>query len=305
MPLRIFWLIILLISGIPALQACDVCGCVSSNAAGLSILPQFRQNYLAFNFSRQLFRTRHPASILDPTRPVYSREDFLTGELSGRYFLSSRWQLMGFVPYRLNRQTGLESDVNLSGPGDSRLMGLYMLIDQDEEDKPWRINWMAGLGAVLPTGRYTGGLQGERLHVNLQLGNGAWGGIAGTSLTLRKGNWGVQVNAFSFHFLENPEAFQPGSRATAQINVFRMFKGKGFSVLPRAGFFLEKVGKDRLEGVSVELSGGEQLALSSGFDLFFNRYALSLETRIPLSQHFATGRVDQQSAFSLGFIYSF
>jgi hypothetical protein len=95
------------------------------------------------------------------------------------------------------------------------------------------------------------------------------------------------------------------------VNVFCVVKGKGFSLLPRMGAFLEKAERDRQREASqqenprVALSGGEQFALNGGLDVFFNRYALSLEARLPLTQSYATGRVEQQSTISMSLLYSF
>ncbi len=291
---------------LPLAKACDVCGCVASNAGNFSILPQFRENWTGISFARQVFKTRHPSSLIKPEEAVFSLETFVQLELSTRFFLSERWQVIAFVPYRHNQQTGLEAaPVRLQGIGDIRLLSYYMVIDQKESDNAFKINWMLGGGISLPTGSYTEEPGSVKPHIYLQPGTGAWSALVTSILTLRYQSWGTQVSASTAANTSNPEGFKPGNRFDARVAAFRLFPLKGLTIAPRLALFMEYAGTDRQGTESIELSGGEQWAINPGLDMYFNRLILTFDYRNPITQRYGNGRVTQQSSATMSILYTF
>lgn len=301
----ILGLMVAFFTGLPAAHSCDVCGSVGSSSNGINILPQFRSNWAGVLFGSQCFRTRHPASILNPEKPLFSEETFLEVNLSGRLFLSDRWQVLFSLPYRYNSQSGLGEDLHLDGIGDAQVTSFYSVLDKRGSPAGLQFNWMIGGGLLIPTGSYRQLTGTERRHIYLETGTGSWGGSFSSIFTLRRKAWGMQASTSVQFFQLNPENFQPGTQGAWQVSFLRVIQGKGFSVIPRVAMRIEKTGQDKQEKEKIDLSGGTRWGIRSGLDLFLGRIIFSVDYSKPFDQHVASGRVEQLASTSARILYTF
>src|SRR5215813_12420697 len=117
-----FFLAGMLFLAIQNINACDVCGC-SSGAYFIGPFPIFHKHFLG---TRYTFRTFKSAIAGDPSQ--FSNDFYQTVELWGGWNIGKRWQVLGFVPYNMNRQKSDDGLSKSSGLGDISIIINYNLL---------------------------------------------------------------------------------------------------------------------------------------------------------------------------------
>jgi len=146
-----------------SIWSCDICGGVSGNAyIGLLASTQFHMIGMKSNFNSY-------RSYLEGI--VHSRERLFQQELTGRWQLAPRIQLIGSIPYQIGMQKrDLGTDI-ISGLGDPRLVVNYILLHQKDDDMSTRNFLSLGGGIKSPLGKKAPETSMIR---NLYPGTGAW-----------------------------------------------------------------------------------------------------------------------------------
>lgn len=277
---RIIFILLLVGLNVTNSYSCDVCGC-SSGASYMGILPQFNKNIIGLRYRYRVFE--HNNSAASSTSTGMALEDrFNTIELWTRLYLGKRWMLFGFLPYSFYKRIETDATENIQSIGDMSFQLNYLLLNTgDSTDKKLRQTLILGAGVKLPTGKYQ---QRDRFKnmfpLPFQIGSGAYTLRANIIYTLRlKGfGWNNDV-AFNYNF-ENELEYQLGNQLTWASTLFYWKKWMNISLLPNAGIFFEKLGKDSQYGFENQATGGQALFFTLGNDLYYKNIILGATAQV-------------------------
>ncbi|MBK9734840.1 MAG: hypothetical protein IPO92_07690 [Saprospiraceae bacterium] len=300
-----FCLLILMSIFTQKVYACDVCGCaVSGHQFG--ILPQFQKHFVGIRYNYRSFQSVHPPLFSTDTEKV-SREYFHTTDIWGRYILSDRVQLFGFVP--LHHITKEEDNTTLTqkGLGDITIMGMYAIINQRTSDNGrWIHHLQAGGGIKLPTGAhdyYTG--ENEWIP-GIQKGTGTIDFMLNTNYLLRYDEIGLSAEVgWRVNGHNTMQDFRYGQRLTTGIRSFYILHAGKNSFMPSLGCVLEQSGKDDHEGTTVDLSGGSAFFGHVGLDFFSNGFTAGFSIQPSVIQNVANGNLTSGTRFNAQFAVLF
>jgi hypothetical protein len=260
-------------------MACEVCGCSSGNYF-ISPFPQFRNYFLG---TRYTFRSFSTTLASDPA--AYSKDFYQTVEVWGGVNLGTKWQILGFFPYGINRQISDDGLQKTSGLGDITFIGNFNLI-RTKNDAGLNHRLWIGAGMKLPTGKYAVDLGAVNASANNQPGTGSTDFIANTMYSLQVNRWSVNASA-NYKINRSAEGFQFGNRLAISVFGYRSFP-KGFATLnPSAGLLYERLGHNKLNDAKVEDTGGYGLLAAGGLDTNFKRVTIGFNVQLPLSQNYA------------------
>ena len=266
--------------------ACDICGCSSGNYF-IGPFPQFRKHFFG---TRYTFRSFTSQVAGDPTQ--YSKDFYQTAELWGGLNIGSKWQLIGFVPYNINRQHSDDGIKNSNGLGDITLLGNYKLLDNRSNDKKGnRISqqlWIGG-GAKIPTGKFKADPTDIIPDANNQPGTGSVDFLLNTMYTVHVNDWGVNSN-LNYKINGSAENFQFGNRFSTSAFVFRSISAANTTFNPNMGLLYENIGTNELAKVKVEDTGGYALHAAAGLETNFSNMAVGFNAQIPVSQNLSNGQ---------------
>ncbi len=298
-------LVLLLLTGYTAAQACTVCGCSASNQY-LGILPQFQKHFIGLQYQYRTFETTHPPTgegIIETSKEYYS-----TLQVWGRYNPTERIQLFAFIPYISNLRTENGQTDRISGLGDITLLANYQLLRGNISPK-LQHNLQLGGGVKLPTGAYdkegTRTLEGLP---NMQPGTNSWDFIANANYTLRSSKAGVNADVSYTITTPNQVHYKFGNRLSAGVLGFYWYETPKIILLPQAGLRFDLAGSDwehYRNGWKNDMSGGEQFYLSMGLQTYYGRLGAQLMYHHPLHQHYASGLVNTRFKTEAGILYLF
>jgi len=276
------FLVCLLFLAFQRALACEVCGCSSGNYF-ISPFPQFKNYFLG---TRYAFRSFSTTLASDPGQ--YSKDFYQTVEVWGGVNLGTKWQILGFFPYSINRQHSDDGLQKTSGPGDITFIGNYNLIRTKNNAGLNHRLWI-GAGVKLATGKYAVDPDAVNASANNQPGTGSTDFIANTMYSLLINRWSVNASA-NYKVNGSAEGFRFGNRLAISAFGYRAIP-KGFATLnPSAGLLFEKLGQNKLDGVSVEDTGGYALLAAAGLDTNFKRVTVGFNVQLPLSQNYSAGQ---------------
>lgn len=156
-------LFVFLLLTIGKTQACDICGCVNSNAS-IGAMASNRYNWLGMQSA-----FRNYQSFAGGIR--HSKEVYWRNELMLRWNILDRVQLLGWIPYQKAWQLRDLGQTSLNGWGDVQGMLNVVLLDNRSEDLSSRQFIAVGWLIKAPTGKSTDFTDAYR---NLYPGTGSW-----------------------------------------------------------------------------------------------------------------------------------
>lgn len=304
----------LLLSAVPTLDACDICGC-SSQGTNLGLLPGVSSHFIGVRYHYRTFNSEHPP-ILSDGQDVWSSDHFSTIELWGRWSVLPRLEVFGFLPvnsYAMQEHHGA-SVVHRNaktGLGDASLMLNAVLLRTADNNPTAALQqqWMLGGGVKAPTGAY-GEVDNERGLVlpNMQMGTGSWDFSLVTNYRLLWQQWGVNVNASYRYNTPNALRYQFGAVALAAMDFMHVFEAveSGWRLIPQWGIRWEHHARDysnKSRGDRNAFSGGQFVHASVGADLYWNSWGLNLKVELPVYQDFAQGFIDNQCRLTAGVLF--
>lgn len=287
-------------------RACDVCGC-SASSQYLGVLPKPSVSFIGVQYLHNSFSSDHPS--LFEGRPNERSSDFYnTAQLWGRYAVARRVQLFAFVPYRYNLQRADTGSTAVSGIGDVSVLANAVLLD-DGDGARWQQQLQAGGGLKLPSGRYTGVSERDKLGLpNMQPGSGSWDFLLNANYTLRHRNGGLNVDASYTLTTANADRYKYGNRLNAGLLVFRSFTKGNLSLMPQLGYRYEYSLHDYdnydRRWLNAQ-SGGYMTFATVGLQGYRNRTGLRLTFMLPVSQHYARGYVTAMNRIDAGIFLLF
>ncbi|MEN9345440.1 MAG: hypothetical protein RLZZ60_909 [Bacteroidota bacterium] len=292
---RILFICVYIAMAIDTSRACNVCACSSlSNAIG--VLPQYQTHFVGIRTTYRRFDAEHPISILNPTKNT-SQSIFTNAELIGRWYPSSKIQVLGFLPMNHYVQTTGASTTIKKGMGDMSIQVNY-LFKTVKDSTQWKTFSMFGIGAKLATGQF----QSDE-PAGLQLGTGSndfWMSSVQTlkyqkTLLMSEASYRLNgTNAFQYHF---------GNKLNVSERLYYSLKNRCNMYLPFIAYQFESAKLDQAYKVNQTYTGGYSHLLGLGIDVYKNFYQIGINLMHPIKQNLGSHHVVEHNRFQLNFIY--
>lgn len=269
---------------LPAMSACDVCGCsIGGNYFG--ILPQFHRHFVGFRYLNQSFQSAHNWRAAEQGN-FNSDEHFQTADILARFYPLRRLQMLVLLPYHDFQRTESGVKIHTQGLGDASLMANFLLIDTgDSLRRSWKHTLSIGGGLKLPTGRHNlKDNEGEVLLENLQPGTGSTDFMLSAAYTLRKGYWGITGDVLGRFNTANRNDYRYGHRVSGSAKVFYWKKAGKISFLPNLGVFADYAGSSTDAGKTVSNTGGGIMLGTLGLDVYAGHVSFGFTFQPPLIQ---------------------
>ena len=282
-------------------SACDICGC-SSGTNTLGLLPSMNKHFIGFRFQQNnYYSTPHETG-----GSVYSasNEYFKTLDIWGRYSIGKRFQLMGFVPYKLNKRVNSTSTLKLNGIGDATILFNYQFIKLDN-NKKWKQSLLAGIGVKLPTGKFDAIQKYQFINENIQIGTGSVDIPFNMNYFIRKEKLGVNAEASYKANSTNKQHFKFGNKFTSAFRLFYQTKYKEFALIPQIAMNYEHNNSNSREKIAEEFTYGFGIQNQYGIDIYYKKIGLNIQYSLPLINKYGEGHIENKGRFSTHLIYLF
>lgn len=280
--------------GITQIWSCDICGGVSGNASiGLFASTQFHMIGLktgSSSFKSYLHGIEH------------SRENLWSTEVSCRWQIGKRLQLMASVPYQFGFQTTDLSKAYISGLGDPTAILNGILVNQKDSTGRVRQFLSLGIGLKAPFGKWN-----PKSEVrNLYPGSGAYNILGMLNYTTPiKPKWTLQSEIVYNYKLSDTSGFRYGNVFSLTETMIGNYKWGIGRFIPGFGIGFSNFGK-----VSVSDNGsnemgynGNMLNLKAHLNYLTYRWLWTSQIEIPVAQNVNNRNVKQKLMAQIGFSY--
>jgi hypothetical protein len=274
-------------------NACEICGCGVGNYY-IGLLPQFRKGFIGLRYQFRSFNTRLAD---DPSQ--FSKDFYHTTEIWGGWNISSRWQLLAFVPYNFSHQKSDEGIANRHGIGDLAVIANYRVLDITSGNHAGRTIsqqlWI-GAGLKLATGKFSIDPNDPDIaaSANSQIGSGSNDLILNAMYNIRINKFGINTSANYKINTNNNDQYEFGNKFTLNSFAYYSIPGKHSTMLPNVGIIYENSAGNKLQGQKVNQTGGYQALASAGTELSFSRFTIGANIQIPVMQNFASGQTQSK-----------
>jgi hypothetical protein len=276
-------LVVCLILFIQTVFACDICGCSSGNYF-LGPFPQFRKHFFGTRYSFRSFESK-----LQSDEGQYSKDFYQTVELWGGVNISRKWQVLGFVPYNINKQTSDDGVRRMSGVGDVTVISNYKVFDNRTTNKKENMIsqqiWVGG-GLKLPTGKFTPNADDIIPDANNQAGTGSVDFVIDAMYTFHFNDWGINSNA-NYKINNSSKDFRFGNRFNAAAFIFHSISNSSGNTTfnPNLGLLYENLKPNKMANVKVEDTGGNALLGAAGVEVNFAKMAVGASAKLPIAEN--------------------
>ncbi|HTL70135.1 MAG TPA: hypothetical protein VL404_02470 [Candidatus Eisenbacteria bacterium] len=259
------WFILFMIAlcaAVPALEACDGCGCTLARC-GLSESEAARRWFFDFTVEGQNWDKRDSAgahTLHHQGHHVHNKtsETFYHHALG--FNATDRLTVLAELPYVRRLSTEVDSHARLGhkefseGVGDLDVTLTWRFLRNEE-------GFLGLVGGVkFPTGSTTElNSGGDRFEPELQPGSGSYDGKTGLAFRRQAGPWRFQGNALYTWKTEGDQEFEYGDAFSSYLVADRAVGRIAPGLRAGADLKFESAGKDREAGVRQADSGGETL----------------------------------------------
>lgn len=283
-------------------SACDLCGCASAGAQ-LGVLPQYNRSFVGLRYQFSSFQHLKVDESLSNNGRVLN-DAYQTLEIWGRLMLSEKDQLLLSLPYVVKTRNTEQTDLHTRGVGD--LSVLYNRILLQKDLLPWSIQWTAGGGLRLPTGKYRQrDPQQNMFPIGIQVGTGAWAFPMFSQFGVRKNNWGLIAEAFVQLHDENENNYRIGNYYQASLYFTHYKVMKKSMWMPILGLRQEHSVGDREYGEIADHSGGSRFTALVGLDVYVGDWNAGFRGQIPVDQELNGVQPQWQGLWNAHLIYFF
>ncbi|GJM34257.1 MAG: hypothetical protein DHS20C18_32580 [Saprospiraceae bacterium] len=294
---KIFLPLAILAISIPALKACDACGC-GIGSIYWGILPNNNLHTVGLSWQNQHY-TSHLGHDHEELLQSESAEYFNTLELRGRFYLNDRFSLSAIVPVGFHRRQSVGEWININGLGDISVMGNYRIFDSsDSLNHRVRHRFELGLGVKIPTGSFNALDTESVVNPNFQLGSGSWDFLFSANYTALMGQLGLQTNVTYKRNTTNSDDFRFGHRLNGSMMLFYRQNIKAFEFMPNLGLYGEWGGRDVENRYWQNNTGGHLLMSNVGIELYVSRYNFGASYLHPIDQDWSAGQVEAQARYT-------
>lgn len=260
--------------------ACDICGCSTGNYF-TGPFTHFQKKFVGVRYS---FRHYYSQMADDPAE--FSKDLYQTIELWGGMNIGKRWQVMGFIPYNINRQEMELHPHSEKGIGDITLLANYRILEKGMNQL-----WIGG-GIKLPAGKFEPGFAHHPVpSANVQPGSGSVDFIFNATDVLQVGNWSFLGNV-NYKINGTRKEFRFGNRLNVSAFASRSLNAGTISFIPHAGLLYEHLDGNVLQKQKVEDTGGSALLASAGADVQLGKINLGMNMQLPVAQNFSNNQTD-------------
>jgi hypothetical protein len=284
--MRKFLLVSIILLNLQELRACDICGESSGNYF-IGLLPQFRKHFFGMRYSFRRFSSR-----LASDHSQFSNDFYQTAELWGGVNLGRKWQVMGFIPYNLNRQVSDDGTKHSRGLGDVSVLANYKLFDKRSEGKFGALVgqqlWIGG-GVKLPTGKFAAEPDEIIPDANNQAGTGSLDFLLNAMYSYHRNGWGINSNV-NYKINRSAKDFQFGNRLSASAFVFHSIMTRKITFNPNAGLLFEDLEANKLSDTKIDQTGGHALLAAGGLETIFRKTIVGFNAQVPISQRMSDGQ---------------
>ena len=277
---------VLILLCVHEVSACDICGCSAGNYF-IGPFPQFRKHFFGLRYS---FRSFHSEVSGDATQ--FSKDFYQTTELWGGINVGKKWQIIGFLPYNINKQVSDDGIKRNSAFGDVTLIANYKILNKKNATKKGnvitQVLWIGG-GIKLPTGKFKADPDDIIPDANNQPGTGSFDFLINTLYTIHIDDWGVNSN-INYKINGRAGDYRFGNRFNLSSFFFRSFIDKKKTWIPNAGFTYESLKENKLNKAGIESSGGKVLLAAAGLETVFKKLNVGFNFQYPLAQNLSAGQ---------------
>jgi len=270
--------------------ACPICGCGGSNVY-MGLFPDFRRGFMGIRYN---YAHYHTTLSSDPSQ--YSSNYYNTIEIWGGVNIGKKFQVLGFIPYYLNKQVDDDGTTRPHGPGDISVIGQYNIFSTTSlthTNKLLQQQLWLGAGIKVATGSFNLDVSNPAAtiaDVNAELGTGSTDFIITGKYNMRVNNFGI--NAFANYKVNtiNRQRYKYGNKFSTNVMAFYRCNLKHTSILPNVGIGYENVASNLLSNQKVEYTGNNVTNAIVGVEFTFREINLGLNTQLPVVQNFAAGQ---------------
>ncbi len=286
-------------------DACALCGCSSSNNY-LGVLPDFYTNFIGLQYQYRSFTSFRPANFdYRGESSSVSHESYNTALLWGRFYISKNVHLFVFVPVVSNSKLEDGIHANTQGIGDASALADVTLLNRTIKGG-WQHTLQAGGGIKAPTGKYQSSqdvVLSDQVVPNMQPGTGSWDFVFNANYTVRKGDYGINLDAGYNANTPNAQQYKYGNHFNTGLNGVYWLQRNKWTVMPEIGLRYENTAMDYdnySKGWIDNYTGGYFLYTTAGAYVYYKRIGLHAMYTVPISQHYATGLVTAHNQFETG-----
>ncbi len=234
----------------------------------------------------------------DPTQ--FSHNYYNTIEVWSGWKIGEKWQVLGFIPYYINKQMDDDGASQKSGLGDITLLGNYQLMHtrhiSNNNNTVEQALWV-GAGVKLPTGTFRVDVNDPGTTVadiNAQIGTGSTDFLLNAMHNIRINQFGVNTSLNYKINTANSSGYKYGNKFTASTIPYYRFRLGGISVTPNAGVIYEKTDQNTFSKQKVEFTGSYAVSAIVGVEVNFNKIAVGANLQQPFAQDYAQGQTKMQ-----------
>jgi hypothetical protein len=261
-------------------QACDICGC-SGGGSTLGVLPMYHTHFAGLRWQSLTYRYGG----------YEAQDQFQQLEAWGRWYPHPRVQVMVAVPYRVLGRTEATNAGSLHGIGDARMHVSYSLIlTPDSSTKRWHHHLLVGAGLKVPTGQFRPPGEGD-LPMQFQLGSGSTDLLGQLLYQLRRGQWGLHLQASARANGAHRSGYRFGDQVQGMAYAFYWHRRGRRSLMPYAGLSGEVMARDVARGFYQAETGGWGSFCLAGLEASQGRLVAGAQAQLPLRQHYAEGAI--------------
>lgn len=265
--------------------ACDVCGIFlgvqphdRASTIGLLYRSRVMQGTTQVPLSSNLL-AKHGAQLAPGTayRTVPLTEIVNVAELRADLRLGDRFFLLAALPLT-NTYRGVNGyrQLDAYGPGDPFAMLRYQVVNtRAYQERSYVHRLLVGGGLKAPLGSYDMRIGDELASLDIQLGTGSWDALLGLEYTVRRGRVSAGITSLARLNGTNPRGEQLGHALSTTVECLHRFGNDTLSVAPVIGAYIERMGRDRIDGTPDPHTGGTTLLTHAGLRTWWGRFAFS------------------------------
>ena len=204
----------------------------------------------------------HYHTQLNNDATQFSNDYYKTIELWSGWNLNSRWQILTFIPYQVNKQFTDDGIKEKQGIGDITLLTNYNVLHTAKKGIQQQL-WIGG-GLKLPTGRYSMDVtspDANKGDVNSMSGTGSTDFLLNAMYNLSVKNYGINTSANYKLNGSNKNDYKFGDRFTVNSFAYYRLRVKGFAITPNVGLLYEKSNMNTTNKTKVADTGGKSIII--------------------------------------------
>jgi hypothetical protein len=228
-------------------------------------------------------------------------------ELFGRIYPHPKVQLLLNIPFSYNVMTYGSQTESMNAPGDITGQAFYQVANTMPMDSlQTRHRLFVGGGIKFPTGKSSGASEIDiPMAHHLLPGTGSTDYLVAVNYIGKKSFFGWNVDANYKMNGSSSSGYRYGNAVNITGSVFYEWKKDDLTFFPHIGTSFEQGDKDDFNGETVSASGGTMLWASAGFDVYYGKFALGNDIRLPLSSNLSEGMPVDKEIFVLSLSYNF